>query len=985
MAAYTPDEITETVESLVKGTVTTGVDSLGVRKTNAAFNEVQEAAAGVFLLYSSTPYYLLYLGSQRLMQRVSGVEATLTALLEMVKVLRRRVTKVQDLGALKNARVSLSELEVQTKAGTTSVKGSGAYQRVQASLDRFLAKNGSLVKSGGEIVPTPEEAKGAIPSLVTQLQEELEGVQELVGTLAEGISVYEGLSLPQTLMQAVFQKSRQKLELRLEELAGLDDKGRLAVIRSVVLDVLGVKAAVRTFGSFSTPGDLTIQGLGRPYADADRLANPAEVKATYYGPHILVPDPAPSSSTNILTLTVEGQAETFYLPPSYYARIEGQQVEPFLIDDSNDTFEVMVFTDAFQVSLTHGSRTAQEVADDITAGLSGSGFRGEVYYSPLLYEGEVEITGFTVTLPFGGFPADLIETGDEFVILSGSGDIGERRLVDGPPVGPDYNTFSYEGAALTAGPGQRIQVGKAKKKVRIAPSNVYGAFEDRLTLKLTCPDAVALQAGVTLGMYGQLYSRTSLTEAKVVADYIAQNSLRVNARVQFVPEFLNVPVHTDPINAGRVTAYWFYGTATLTAGYLITGTLKVSLAEDERSRIRVGDSLYLRSGAWLNLQGGVGGINEDGTLELVVGDVITAGEYTIEIGPPSSGCHRWDVLSGPNQGTYLTDKLETSLTVVMQTMFPFYRGGFTKPVYMRADIGHEFVVFMSRDQTVNSQITVSDPTQTFLNTPSKTARGTTPWFQLPEVPAGLEEGDQLQFFTVDTVTPSKALVIDTISRSDRVLGLEVAVASDVNWSFTPGEAPPFARLKKVRVIDFESYKAAMEAWNSFQARVFFLDLNRLLNPLLKNDQPADSQVGAVEGKLRELLGTLTLNGATITGAPPSKTLEFALNEYEVEPVPEVTTLINTYVQRGADRAVDLLLRGRFDTFFGLSQEESSYAGDFQAKLRSVMTSDLPVRKNNRLAALSSQHVATVDSPNYEIDTSDRDERPVPSAPVDGGL
>ena len=51
---------------------------------------------------------------------------------------------------------------------------------------------------------------------------------------------------------------------------------------------------------------------------------------------------------------------------------------------------------------------------------------------------------------------------------------------------------------------------------------------------------------------------------------------------------------------------------------------------------------------------------------------------------------------------------------------------------------------------------------------------------------------------------------------------------------------------------------------------------------------------------------------------------------DTENVPQVDTLISSFVEKGSDKAVDVLLTGQFSVFFGLTEAGASYAGAFQS-------------------------------------------------------
>jgi len=134
------------------------------------------------------------------------------------------------------------------------------------------------------------------------------------------------------------------------------------------------------------------------------------------------------------------------------------------------------------------------------------------------------------------------------------------------------------------------------------------------------------------------------------------------------------------------------------------------------------------------------------------------------------------------------------------------------------------------------------------------------------------------------------------------------------------------------------------------------------------------QVGTVQSYLAPLQEALSASG--------EGTLEFALREYTAPALPEVDALIRTFREKGSDRALDLLLRGRFQSFFGLTADESSYGGNAQAAMREVARQDLSLRKGNRTEAVQSREISSTTSPDYEFGQDDIEEGVSPEAPGD---
>jgi hypothetical protein len=117
--------------------------------------------------------------------------------------------------------------------------------------------------------------------------------------------------------------------------------------------------------------------------------------------------------------------------------------------------------------------------------------------------------------------------------------------------------------------------------------------------------------------------------------------------------------------------------------------------------------------------------------------------------------------------------------------------------------------------------------------------------------------------------------------------------------------------------------------------------------LLSSTNPTTAQVNDAKNQLLSMLKYLTLSGATYAGSAQEDTLEYALVNYKAPAEESVDTLLGTFRNKGADRAIDLLLEGQFSTFFGLDADGVSYSGALLSGLRTLAREDLPIRKTDR--------------------------------------
>jgi hypothetical protein len=281
---YTPEEIQASVERLLRGSIRRPVDTLGVRRTDISFSDIQEAAAGVFLLYPMAPFYVAFLGAQRLGDAIVTESALLQRILEAIDAAGRRVLPAPDVSSLFNAKAALEELETAAAARDRAFKDIArvpAFQRFNANAQAFLEGPASSVRQGGDIVQTPEEARRALPALIQRLKDAHAALVARVAALANALVDYESVNLPALVARGVISRSRAVLADHASTLDALPQAERPEKMRAVALDVLASRAVVRTFGSLGgATSALALSGIAAPYADAAHPARPRRSRRT---------------------------------------------------------------------------------------------------------------------------------------------------------------------------------------------------------------------------------------------------------------------------------------------------------------------------------------------------------------------------------------------------------------------------------------------------------------------------------------------------------------------------------------------------------------------------------------------------------------------------------------------------------------------------------------------------------------------------------
>lgn len=793
MANYTDTEIQGVVDQLVRSTIRRPYDTLGVRRTDVTFSDLQESAAGVLLLYPRGPYYLAYLSGQRLKEAVNQLQSLVSSVLDSLGALRRRTLPVRDISSLVNAKTALFELEgaVSQPKPPKSVAKIPAYVRFNTNVDRFLAAAGGNIKQNGAIVSTPEEARMNLPGQVTALKAGYLEMVRKARLLAGCLLDYNSLGLAQLLSAGVVSRARTLLAARADQLAGLNEEARLAYLRQTVLELLGMKSVVKTFGAFAGLGtDGGATGLLTAFADTARPGLPAQIEVASEGALALVPGTDIPSSSNVLTVWVDGAptggppTTQFFLPTSLFPKVEGLNPGPFTISlGKNDQLSFLLDgVTTVSVPITVGSRTAAQVAADFTAGLSAYGFQGEAYFSPLMYDGQVVSLGNTFTLAFGAFPPGSVNVSDQVDIYFGPDASSTRNVTSVITGGGAITGIVVDGAPLSNSSLNRIRYGSPNRRVRVLPIDRKAAVLAKRTLQVKMPTAVERDAGITFGIYGELYGKGTGTDAKVVSDYVSQNSRSVDAvTVQHV--IFTGTMTTDPSDA---------------QGLLCAST--AGLAAD---------------------------------MPIIVPSGVNGGKYYID-----------SVVS-------LTKvKLRSGMP---QYRDSFNQGVSMDSV----TVGFDHYIIRSKTTGLSSSLALTGPTTGGATTALQGPQvGQTPYLTFPNVSKLVSEGDQIQSYITSPATPDATRTVLQVFPDDVVL-VDVPIDMTSSISFTSPTIPFVRLvLGHAQDFQTFSAALLQNITTDQLIGVFFENLNGLINPLRVNKNPDDSSIGSAEAAVRSI-NTLT--------------------------------------------------------------------------------------------------------------------------------
>jgi hypothetical protein len=641
-----------------------------------------------------------------------------------------------------------------------------------------------------------------------------------------------------------------------------------------------------------------------------------------------------------------------------------------------------------------GTTTADAVAAAITA-VAPAGVEGEAYYSPLRFNSSMAIPAgvnqtWTLTVPGA---SDLLALGvlttDTAQVMSGVNSVG------GPASNGIFYITAVTASSITvagttfAQTGAVVEIGPASRRVKLLCTNASTQVPAETTLSVVGPDAVSAACLTTLGMTaGATSSCSKTTPDLVAADINSKTGLVTAGTVVTTPIGPIATAHGDVTNPNLVV---FMEAAVVGSTSYVGMELTFTITSvTTAGSISVGDTLALRSGPNGVLGYIISTINGQALTDhaVAVGDTIgctTTGALangtliTAEFGPTVNAA-KYQIVTitgGPNNGTYtVTGKGATAIDVLIQQALPMVRSPVsptTNPITMAASIGGMYLTLSSKSTTTSSKLVIGgNAAPTFFSSSPKTQLGTSQWFLLPSIPAGLQAGDLLEYYPTDFTTPSFSYEIVQVITSLNVIQVDADPVAgtyppnNASWQFTP-QPVPFARLRYGILNNFTTVQAALETWLDLAENqaLYFQNLNALINPLLVGSNPTAEQVGAAVQGINDIYQYLTTAQAQAQLNDPTQALQSILKTFTIEPVPAIDTLIATYTQKGADAAIDTLLGGDFATFFGMTNETASYAGAFQVATRAVATNDLPVRKVNRAETQTSQMTGQTASPDLE--------------------
>ena len=1032
MANYTDQEVQDAVSKIVLSTVSHPTGILGNRSISKTFNDLQEAAAGVYVLYFNAPFYTIKLGTTRIADLVDSQAQTITQLIDAVQATSKLVTPIQDISPLANANAALQALgsAVSTrKQGFQDIQQVPAFRSYAQNINQFIQQVGGNIKgttsdpsilaqaqvdssvSTLAVTDTPAGARAQIPGLITQMQNQHQELIRRVNLLAAAMDDFGAMNLPQVAAQGVISRASDVLAQHCSAMASQDENTRLENLRAVVLDLLTQQPIVEKYGAALAPSEfITTKGFATAYSDSTHPSTPASIVSTIAGPYPI------EQQNHLLQFTMDGGIPFDYpLPLGHIAELPGHLVEPYVITGDNNALRI-VFDNpdvpspaTFDIALTSPLiQTAAEIATTINAVLAGTDLICETLFSPLKFDSIMTVD------TLGGNNARF------FVVAGSIAGLGitvgdALDVLDGPDAGTTWTIFAVDPGGLFVDASGvapvtpvlfpadiSVKVGPADRVLNLRDTNPTTSLAMRRVIRFPITNGAQDQGAATLGWVPGIESRSRPVAAKDLAANITSSIATASAKELFSPVYYIGQAHADLLDGSKVVLSILEAEGTITGGTVVTFT--PSDPTLDLSDIAVGDRFVLRSTlatSELNAEGSV--TSTGATIGITFAFSITAGAVGIEVGPNVSFVFGsiLNIATGNNQGRYVVRESQgvgttCSFELLLESGLPVPKNGALADVF-EVSFGRDYLQFNSLLTRTTSSVQLNNGAtgigaEYFFPALALPAHdiGSTPYLKFGTFPAGAELGDFILLYETDYSQVSRQFTIMGVDQAFSVLKIANEIESSANINFNPNVVAPFGKIRVAQVADFASLKANLIAWlqAAEQQTQFFRNLARVLNPVLLNTRPTTAEVNTAANELRMLLAKLTKNGATFYGSlsspvvVPANTLEFALSNYSSPVEPSVDALLVSFRDKGSDRAIDLLLEGQFAEFFGLDVTGTSYSGALMQKASALAMNDLPIRKSNRTNVTGQTTIGTIpNQPDFEYNSDDADSPNTPDIPV----
>jgi hypothetical protein len=998
MTTYSNNEISNEVSKIFRATIKPSKIG-GVTNISEEYAQLMEMASSTLLLYPDSIFYLAKLSCNILVASVATEVALLEDMLAALESYSKVGTAVRNTSALSNASTALLALDA-----STSVTNRPETKRFVQSIDQYtgdIRKNVYSINNGDLFKPR-EVSRLIIVSDLAKVKEVHAALLSSLDSLRNLLTNYTNLNLPAKVSSTTFLRIRENLDTLKNSVETTTDPGNIALSWEALLTSLAGKASVNVVSQFADPNKIKYRGPTNPIPATMNYSGrvtgtgtPATV-LTSSGPWKL-PLGAP------LTLTVDGGSpQSLDLTRGPSAPLTSLSDGPYIINSARRNLHVIIDPTVYTttISSVDFSGTLASTQSRIpltfknlgalvrfpTAPGTDSAYRAITSLWPLQSgtlasynssNGMITCTGMgplaeTTLLGLdirhlGYYVRDAAAQVFELIEVPYSGNtaalsmarIDDRGLT--PALGSmvligEKNTgtlsfFAFAAPVINfAGlTGQPVEVGPTIKTAQLTAGTWTAA---QLVTQIQSELGVFQSWNTGASIHKHIKARTSLQNS---------NRLVLSTRSNLTPylkvsdSFLNPqnPV-ADPVLVKESVNY----DLSLPLGGVpdsIIGKDNVLNPVDLVSLIN--NSIQGVSASAVNTT-----IPFSSTLTLPNGNNLANCSGSTEGSQAGDLLH---VLSGPLSGVY-------KITGIYNNIFIL-----DTPFRTISDSNVPFKV--TRQQVQIQSLNTGRGSSLQVSAPVSFACDGTYYGSVPQFEAVNKQGESFPFSNVvpgDLLRVIGSRTYYTVgSVNDTILTLDPGLPSNTNEAAF--------EIQSAGSIKYQELVASLDeittSPNLLKKNKFDQDLSALDAAISSAISPGQNLVSTKNQAQRLIADLLSVLSTTYTQSSNYSTqvpiaalnIEATLRKYEAVTIANVDSMIEAFIDRKYNRAVDLLKQGNITEFFSTNERTGSYSGAMLEASRKVNL-DLPADPSVYSSVNERVHVATsvTEGPDGEYDFSD---------------
>jgi hypothetical protein len=268
MPNYTDAELFSESAKLFRAQVEP-VKEAGVLNTSQEYAQLLEMAGITFLMYPDSIFYVAFLVRNRLISLAKAEVDLLEDMLVLLDELGQQGTPVSDTSSLSNAKTAILALDA-----AQSLKNRPELSRFDKYIDRFSENYRKNVVSASGVLSRPkEDARNLLKDNLERLKEVHQSLLNSLYNLRDLLTSFESLDLPSAVSKTTLSSIQQGLDEIDQIIKESSSTDNIASSRYVLLKSLSSKVAVSLLSGFKNPEEVKIRTPNNPI--------PAELK--HYG------------------------------------------------------------------------------------------------------------------------------------------------------------------------------------------------------------------------------------------------------------------------------------------------------------------------------------------------------------------------------------------------------------------------------------------------------------------------------------------------------------------------------------------------------------------------------------------------------------------------------------------------------------------------------------------------------------------------------